>query len=304
MAPDLYAILEVDRKVGVDEIKKAYRRQALRWHPDRNPGDKNAERRFKEVTYAYSVLSDARQRRQYDTFGRVFAGGRAQGPFGASEEVDLGEMMGAMFRDLFGRKRGGPSSSRDLRYTVTVSLEEVLTGTRKDVAFERRAADGAAREERLRVRVPAGVETGQKLKINGKGAGRGDLLVVVNVAEHAVFRRRGRDLFCDAPVSYVDAVLGAEIKVPTLEGTAVVRLPARSQPGTVLTLRDRGLPHLSRSRKRGDLFVKIRLDMPGTIDPGTEEELRALDARLRDLPSEDRRRFDEVLAEREHGAQA
>lgn len=290
MQPDLYALLGVDKSATDEELKKAYRRKALEHHPDRNPGDPDALRKFKEVAYAWSVLSDPAKRLQYDRFGRVFTDGRSQGPFGASDEIDLGEVLGGMFKDLFGRKKKKPKGPdpRDLRYTVTITLEECATGVTKDVQYLRANGEQAKVEEKLRVKVPAGVDTGQKLKVAGKGyagsKGAGDLYVVVNVADHAFFRRRGADVFCDVPVTYAQSLLGAELEVPTLRDPAVVRLPPATQPGTVLTLKQRGLPRV-KGGGRGDLYVKVVLDLPTEVSADQRDRLLALDREMTATPS-------------------
>ena len=296
--PDLYDILDCERAATDEELKKAYRRMAMRWHPDRNPDDPDALQRFKEVAYAYQILSDPVRRLQYDRFGRVFTDGRSQGPFGTSDgEVDLGEVLGGVFRDLFGRRKKGPSP-RDLRYTVTITLEEAAQGTTKHVEFSRQAEGGAKIVEKLAVKVPAGVDTGQKLKVAGKGfAGRrgtGDLFVVVNVADHSFFRRRGADVFCDVPVTFGQIVLGAELDIPTLLDPAIVRLPPGCQPGTVLTLKGRGLPWM-RGGGRGNQFVKIVLDLPTELTSEQKEQLLALDRDLAGNPSPTRERYQELL---------
>ena len=296
MQPDLYDLLEVARSANDDELKKAYRKQALRFHPDRNPGDKDAERRFKEVTYAYKILGDPLKRVQYDRFGRVFSDGRDQGPFGASEDVDLGEVLGQAFKDLFGgRKRRDRADPRDLRYTITISLEEVHSGVDREVSFSRRAAGGTSTEERLRVKVPPGVDTGQKLKVAGKGTGAGDLYVMVNVAEHTFFKRQGANVFCDVPVTFTQLVLGADLAVPTLGGEAVIRLPPGRAPGSVLTLKGRGLPLLKSRSRNGDQFVKIQLDVPATVTDDQRRRLVALEAELQAAPSALREAYDALL---------
>ncbi len=300
MQPDLYDLLSVGRSANDDELKKAYRKQALRFHPDRNPGDKEAERRFKEVTYAYKILSDPMKRVQYDRFGRVFSDGRNQGPFGAADEVDLGEVLGQAFKDLFGgRRRRGRRDPRDLRYTITISLEEVHQGVDREVTFRRSNGEGGTLEERLRVKVPPGVDTGQKLKVAGKGAGgtagSGDLYVVVNVADHTYFKRQGPNIFCDVPVTFTELVLGAELAVPTLDGGAVVKLPAGKAPGTVLTLKGRGLPLLKSRSRHGDQFVKIQLDVPTALSEDQRRRLAALESELRGAPSPLRTAYEELL---------
>jgi len=301
LQPDLYDLLAVARSASDEELKKAYRKQALRFHPDRNPGDKEAERRFKEVTYAYKVLSDPIKRVQYDRFGRVFSDGRDQGPFGSADEVDLGEVLGQAFRDLFGgRRRRSRRDPRDLRYTITLTLEEVAAGVDREVTFTRRGPEGGTVDERLRVKVPPGVDTGQKLKVAGKGAagsrGAGDLYVVVNVAEHSFFKRQGANIFCDVPITYTELVCGGEIVVPTLGGEAVIRLPSGKAPGTVLTLKGRGLPLLKSRSRRGDQFVKIRLDVPTSVSDEQRRRLQALEAELQNSPSPLREAYDALLA--------
>ncbi len=303
MTPDLYELLEVDRDATAEELKKAYRRQARRFHPDLNPDDAEAERRFKEVTWAYQVLSDPVRRTQYDRFGRVLSDGRSQGPFGASEEVDLGSLFGNVVRDLFkGRRRGPGRRRQDLRYTVTVSLEEAARGTEKSIRFTRKMGDGTRHDEHLKVKVPPGVETGQKLKVRGKGVGMGaaigDLFVVVNVADHEYFRRRGWDIFCDLPVTYPQALLGAELTVPTVHGPSTIRLPAGTRPGTVLTMKGKGLPRLGKGNRRpGDQFVKVVLEMPSDLSSQVRDQLLALDRALAASRSELRERYERSLKE-------
>jgi len=304
--PDLYQLLDVERSVSEDGLKRAYRKQARRFHPDRN-GDASSDRRFKEVTYAYQVLSDPIRRAQYDRFGRVLSDGRNQGPFGVSDEIDLAAMMGTMVRDLFGgrRKRQPGTSPRDLCYTVTISLMEAANGCQKEVQFERKLAGEETTTEKLRVRVPPGVESGQKLKVSGKGATgpqgdrQGDLYVLVNVAEHPYFKRRGSDLFCDLPISYSQSVLGAELTVATLQGPAVIRVPPATQPGAVLTLRGKGISRIKSGRAgpRGDLYVKVLLDMPTSLSAQQKSQLLALDGELAQAPSKLRNLYQQALAE-------
>lgn len=307
MTPDLYELLEVDRRATSEDLKRAYRRQARRFHPDVNPGNPEAEKRFKEVTWAYQVLSDSARRSQYDRFGRVFSDGRSQGPFGTSVDVDLGSLLGSVVRDIFGGRRRPGRSRQDLRYTVTISLEDAASGTEKTIRFSRKVGDGEDVKESLKVKVPAGVETGQKLKVRGKGVGTGaasgDLYVVVNVSEHEYFRRRGCDVFCDLPVTFAQALLGAELPVPTLYGPAVIRLPPGTRPGTVLTLKGRGMPRLDRgSRHGGDQFVGVVLEMPGDLPGDVRDQLLALDRAMsanRSALKEQYERFLVGKAERE-----
>ncbi len=307
MQPDLYDLLDSDRSASPDELKKAYRKKALAFHPDRNPDDPQAAMRFKEVTYAYGILSDPIKKAQYDRFGRVLSEGRSQGPFGVSEEIDLSEVVGQVFKDLFGgrRKRKPGHRKRDLRYTVTITLEEAACGTEKELRFQRKSPDGRSLDERLKVRVPPGVDTGQKLKVAGKGTagdrGEGDLYVVVNVADHAFFQRRGGDVFCDVPVTYGQAVLGADLVVPTLRGPVTVKLPPSTQPGAVLTLKGQGIrPIKGRGAGRpGDQFVQVVLEMPVDLDDSARRSLAELDAALKASGSPLRRLYEELLSTEE-----
>lgn len=297
MAPDLYELLGVTRSASNEDLKKAYRAQARRYHPDLNPDDPQAAQRFKEVNWAYEVLSDQVRRAQYDRFGRVFTDGRSQGPFGVSEEFDLGDIVGGMFKDILGGRRKRKRARQDLKYTVTVTLEESARGTEKEVSFERQT-DAGTKAERLRVKVPPGVDTGTKLKVRGKGQGNaGDLYVLVNVADHEYFRRRSQDIFCDVPVTYAQALLGAELEVPTVLGPAIIRLPPGTQPGAVITLKGKGLPRLKRGSKReGDQFCKIVLDMPPELDPAVQSQLLELDRALGEVPSPIRAAYERILA--------
>lgn len=326
-ARDYYNILDVDRSASVDDIKKAYRKAARRWHPDHNGADAETAARFKDVTEAYKVLSDPEKRARYDRLGPLYTDdGRPPRPEDVNEAV--GTVLGNLFR-WKSQERG-----EDLRYTLSVTLEEVATGGDRDIAIPRKircrrcggggaeAADRArcepcggsgtasgprlfraacyhcdgrgwvpARpcgdcrgegrmtlEDSLRVKLPAGVATGQKLKLTGKGnaprggGADGDLFVIVNVAEHPLFRRRGDDLVVDLPVTLADLVLGAEVAVPTLDGATVIRIPARSEPGKVLRLTGRGLPQLGKS-SRGDLHFQLALELPDGLD---EAQRRAL----------------------------
>lgn len=306
MRVDLYQLLDVDRSAGDEELKKAYRRQARKYHPDRNAGE-GTDQLFKEVTYAYQVLSDPRRRAQYDRFGRVLSDGHDQGPFGGGEPVDLASIMGTMFRDLFGVRKGHRHSAapQDLRYTVTISLLEAANGCQKEVNFERKLGGGESVKEKLSVRVPPGVETGQKLKVRGKGiAGpqgdrQGDLYVLVNVTEHPYFKRRGSDLFCDLPISYCQSVLGAELPVATLQGPAIIRVPPATQPGAVLTLRGKGIARIKagRAAPRGDLYVKVLLDIPTSLNAEQKRQLLELDGTLAQAPSKLRGLYEEALVE-------
>lgn len=326
---DFYNILGVGRDATPDDIKRAYRNLARRWHPDHNRGP-DAASRFKDITEAYRILSDPDERARYDRLGPLYTqDGRPPRP------EDINEMVGSVLGGIF--RRRGREPGEDLRYTVSLTLEEVASGVEKDIVVPRRVrcrtcgGDGArpgdgrescavcrgsgkatgprlfrtecyhcdgrgytiahacetcsgggltSLDDALRVRVPAGVATGQKLKLAGKGNAprgsgpEGDLYVIVNVADHALFRRRGEDLVVDLPLTYAELLLGADVEVPTLEGTTTIRVPAGSPPGKVLRLAGRGLPRVGRG-DRGDLHLQIVLEIPEGID---EEQRAALAA--------------------------
>ncbi len=325
---DFYNILGVPRTASADELKRAYRKLAMQWHPDRNPGDEAAERHFKDVSEAYRTLGDPVRRARYDRLGPLYTeDGRPPRP----DEVN--EAVGAVWSNLFSW-RNRPKRGDDLRFTISLTLEEVAAGVDKSLSVPRRircrtcdgvGADadgrdtcspcegtGRSRGPRLlrsacyrcggsgwtvrvpcascaghgqvdeltaiRVAVPAGVATGQKLKVRGRGnepsrAGpAGDLYVVVNVADHALFRRRGEDVLCDVPMRYADLVLGAEVEIPTLRGATTIRVPSGTPPGKVFRLSGRGLPSASRAR-RGDLHVQVVLEIPSELSDAERNHL-------------------------------
>jgi molecular chaperone DnaJ len=357
---DYYNILGVERTGSSDDIKKAYRVLARRWHPDRNPGDADAETRFKDITEAYRTLADPDKRVRYDRLGPLYTeDGRPPRP------EDLNEVVGTMWNNLF-RRRISKDRGEDLRYTVSVSLEEVASGAEKEIVVPRlvrcrtcggegadpdggrktcevckgsgrasgprllrgdcyhcsgrgftieracRDCGGEGRkavEDVLRVKVPSGVATGQKLKVVGKGNAprgggeAGDLFVIVSVADHPLFRRRGDDVMLELPLTFSELALGADVTVPTLEGTTTIRIAAGSPPGKVLRLAGRGLPHVNRPTlagqpARGDLHLQLLLEVPASLE---ESQRQQLDAWARTLPqgSHPRRaQFDQLVEER------
>jgi molecular chaperone DnaJ len=297
---DFYAVLGVSRSASPDEIKKAYRKLAMKYHPDKNPGDKKSEEQFKEVSEAYEVLSDEKKREMYDQFGFAGAGagyagagaggagpggfggfGGFQQGFGSSE--DFQDIFGDMFGDVFGGRAGGgfrqsrrPQRGADLRYTLTVSFEESALGTEKTISFIRHR-QGREETARLAVKVPAGVKPGQRLKLSGEGDGApqsgaaGDLYVIIQVQEHPLFRREEDDVLLDAPVSFTDAILGGEIEVPTLTGRVALKVHAGSHSGQVFRLKGKGFPK-SGGFGSGDMRVRILIDTPAHLT-GKQKEL-------------------------------
>ena len=286
MAGDPYKELGVSKGASADEIKKAFRKLAKELHPDKNPGDKAAEERFKRITAAFDLLGDAEKRAKYDR-GEIDADGREQfrgvgggqpggggrsggfGGFGGSggrggfEDIDLEELFGAFggggrAKSGFGGGFGG--KGQDVRATLEVSLEDAIAGTTRRIQF----SDGRM----LDVAIPKGASDGQTIRLKGQGApGRGgqagDALIELKIQPHPVFKRDGADLTMDLPVSVPDAVLGGKIQVPTPEGAVMMTIPKGSNSGKVLRLKGRGA---YADGKRGDLLAKLAVTLPETSD--------------------------------------
>ncbi len=304
---DFYSVLGVSRSATADEIKKAYRKLAMKYHPDKNPNDKKAEEQFKEISEAYEILSDEKKREMYDQFGFAgagagYAGAGAGGPggfgggpggfggfqqgFGNSE--DFQDIFGDMFGDVFGGRGGGPGfrqsrrpqKGADLRYTLQISFEESALGTEKTVSFIRQK-NGREETARLSVKVPAGVKPGQRLKLAGEGDGApqngpsGDLYVIIQVQDHPLFKREEDDVLLDAPVSFTDAILGGEIEVPTLTGRVALKVHPGSHSGQVFRLKGKGFPK-SGGFGSGDMRVRILVDTPNSISNKQKELIQEL----------------------------
>jgi len=346
VARDYYDVLGVSRDASEAELKKAYRQLAMRYHPDRNPGDAQAEGRFKEVNEAYAALSDAEKRAHYDRFGTVSPGpgGFADGGFGS------------LFEDIFegffagggrARQRSRAVRGEDLQYELKITLEEAASGVDTKLQIpraepceacgasgvepgSRREAcptcqgrgevrlsqglftvsrpcprcggqgqivtnpcktchgEGRVRRERLlQVKIPAGIEDGMQMRLGGEGgAGArggppGDLYVVVRVPEHPVFVRREADLYAELRLTFPELALGAEVEVPTLGGSATLKVPAGTQPSEVLRLRGKGLPRL-RGRGHGDACYQVTLEIPQKLTARQRAAIEALDAAMKD----------------------
>ena len=353
---DYYEILGVGRSAADPEIKSAYRKLAMKYHPDRNPGDKTAEERFKEAAEAYAVLADPEKRSMYDRFGHAGvtsaagAGGFDPSVFTGFEDIlgGLGDIFG--FGDIFGggRRRSGPQRGADLRYDLEITFEEAAKGTETTVQIPRqetcdtchgsgaapgtspttcpqcrgqgqvrfqqgfftvartcpqcrgagkivakpcqtcRGAGRITRDRKLTVKIPAGIATGQQLRLQGEGESgslggpSGNLYVVIQVQEHEFFRRDGNNLFCEIPVNYTTVALGGEIQVPTLDGQEPVKVPEGTQTGTTLRLRGKGMPDVN-GRGRGDLFATVQVQTPKKL---TREQRRVLEELAKTLPKE------------------
>ncbi len=307
---DYYKILGVDKNASEKEIKQAYRRLARKYHPDVNPGDKEAEERFKEINEAHEVLTDPEKRRKYDQLGSSWQQwqrtGRDAGGFdwsswfspgGGGQQVhveygDLGDLFGSggfsdFFESLFGgvgqppgteRRRSyrtRPRRGRDYEYPVDITLEEAFLGTKRVIEVDGR---------RLEVKIPPGVKTGSKVRMAGEGGegvgggSKGDLFLKINVLPHPTFERKGNDLHCEVDVGLYTAILGGEIAVPTLKGRVKLKIPPGTQNGRVFRLSGQGMPHLRDPKKHGDLYVKVRVVLPQRLSEREKELFRELAA--------------------------
>lgn len=294
MAQDPYQELGVSRQASADEIKKAFRKLAKQLHPDKNPGDKAAEERFKRISAAFDLLSDGEKRKKFDR-GEIDADGRetmrgyAGGdPFGAGgfrggpggaggasfEGVDLNDILGEMFGARGGQRggfggfgeRAGPQRGQDVRATLEIDLEDAIQGARKRLSF----SDGRT----IDVTIPKGAAEGQVLRLKGQGspgrAGPGDAMIELAFRPHPMYRREGDNLVMDLPVSVPDAILGAKVSAPTPEGPVTLTVPKGSNAGQTLRLKGRGLPH-ARGGGRGDLMARLQIVLPDSVDPDLEK---------------------------------
>ena len=345
---DYYEVLEVSRSAAQDEIKKAYRKKALQFHPDKNPGNKEAEERFKEATEAYQILSSPETRRTYDQFGHAaFQQGTGGNPFqGFGDFSGFEDIFGDIFSSFFG---GGPAprgrtrgrAGRDLLYDLEIEFEEAISGAEKKIQIGRRvhcdSCDGSGAESgtsaercgqcggsgqirmqqgffaisrtchacsgsgqvithpcrtcggsgtkvvesHLNVRIPAGIDEGQRLKLKGEGeAGSsggpsGDLYVRVHIKPHPLFERQESELVCTIPISYTVAALGAEIDIPTLDGKAQLKIPAGTPSDKVFRIKGKGVPVLG-STRRGDLHVRVTIYVPKQLSAEERQLLENL----------------------------
>jgi len=294
---DYYRILGVRREASDDEIKKAYRRLARKFHPDVSK-EPNAEERFKEIGEAYDTLGDKEKRAAYDGLGSFRAGQNFRPPpdwferfrAGGAEDpgtVDLSDLFSSFGRGFGRRAREGPAAGEDYEVTVSLSLEEAARGTEVDLQIstrERAPNGGITRTPRtIRARIPPGVTDGQRLRLRGKGgAGRsgsppGDLYIDISLIPHALFKVEGHDLFLDVPVAPWEAALGAQIEIPTLAGRVILRIPPGSKSGQRLRLAGKGLPRPQRDA--GDLYAVLGIAVPETLSERERklfEELRAV----------------------------
>lgn len=290
---DYYQILGLSRNASEEEIKKAYRRLAKQYHPDVNK-NKEAEEKFKEISQAYNVLSDPKQKKQYDMFGAAgFGEGAGFGQQGPGQGFDFSEMFGGSnLGDLFGelfqmggmRSRGRtgrrstaqePVAGKDIHTPLEIDFVEAVHGSSREIRIDR----GMGREN-LSVKIPAGVDNGSKVRLAGKGeAGQfggksGDLYLDIRVRPHPVFWREGSDIYCEVPITIYEATLGAIIPVPTLEGSAQMKIPPGTASGQKFRLKGKGAPDLEHKGNVGDEYVIVQIVPPKKLDAELESLLQ------------------------------
>ena len=371
---DFYEVLGVEKGASAEDIKKAYRKAAMKYHPDRNPGDKEAEEKFKEVGEAYEVLSDDDKRARYDQFGHAGVDpnyGEGQGGYGAGFGGfgDFGDIFGDIFGSAFGggrstRTQNAPRRGENVGARLELTFEEAAFGCEKEITVGRiencgscngtGSSDGVIetcqqcrgsgqvrttqsfmgmtmqsttvcpscsgrgkmvknpcatcrgkgkvrRNQRIKVNVPAGVDAGQSVRVPGEGnvgangGPKGDLLVEIGIKRHPIFQRDGMTVYCEVPISFTQAALGAEIQVPTLDGKISYQIPEGTQTGTTFTLSGKGIPQVHNNRRRGDERFTVVVETPTKLSREQKELLRQLDEGLDSKSSPKRKSFFDSL---------
>ena len=366
---DYYEVLGVSRGASEDEIKKAYKKMARKYHPDLNPGDKTAEEKFKEVNEAYEVLSDADKKARYDQYGHAGvdpnfgAGGFGGGFDGSFDFGDLGDIFGSFFGGFGGARRTNPNAPQrgeSIRMSLAISFEEAAFGCEKAVTVERyencetchgsgcapgtspevcpdchgtgtvqvrrqtpmgvfatsspcpkcggkgriihqpckdcRGSGMVRKKKTIQASIPAGIDNGQTISIRGQGnAGKnggpaGDLLITITVRPHELFRREGTSVLCEAPITFTQAVLGAELEIPTIDGKVKYTLPEGTQSGTTFRLKGKGIPSIN-GRGRGDQYVTVYIETPKNLNKEQKEALKKFAETMGESNYEEQKKF-------------
>lgn len=373
---DYYELLGLDRNASDADIKKAYRRLAKQYHPDANPGNTEAEHKFKEVSEAYEVLSDANKKAQYDQFGHAAFNNGGGGYGGAGfdgMDFDMGDIFGSVFGDIFGggmggqRRRQGPTRGADVRTNIEILFQEAAFGVTKEVKiglmencetchgsgakpgtqpetckhcqgtgqvrFNQqtlfgsmtsvktcevcrgtgkvikepcttcRGAGKVRATKTIQIDIPEGIDHGQSIRIAGKGepgergGPTGDLLITVYIKTHPIFERQGTDVYCEIPITFAQAALGAELTVPTLDGNVQYTIKEGTQTGTVFRLKGKGIPNLRNTKLRGDQYVKVKVDVPTSLNEKQKDLIREFASISGDEVHEQRKGFFEKVKE-------
>lgn len=307
---DFYEVLGLKKEASVDEIKKAFRKKAMKYHPDKNPGDKISEEKFKEVNEAYGILADPEKRDKYDRFGlagvdpnAAFNGGQEQGQgfgnqggrqyrtydnFNRGDFDVFKDFSGSGFENLFGTMFGGggfgsaqakaqPRKGHDLQTNITITFEEAAFGTKKQVRLNGKT---------ISITIPEGIDNGAKISLKGQGqpstngGPNGDLIAVIHVKPHSKFTRKGADLYIDVSITVAQAALGASIIVPTLKEKVSYKVPAGTQPNTVFRLSGKGIKGL-KNKNPGDLYVTVHVKIPTELTQEQKDLLEKLDKTLK-----------------------
>ena len=324
---DYYDVLGVSRSASKEELKKAYRKLAMKYHPDRNPDDAQAAEKFKELSEAYEILSDDNKKQAYDNFGHDGVNSSFSSSQGAADAFS--DIFGDIFSDIFGGSSGGRASSRgaDLSYNLEVSLEDAVFGKSLNIEIPSQErcngpwnrcsycggagvirqqqgffsmqqtcpqcrgegethnkncskCDGSGfirNNKKLSVKIPAGVDDGDRIRLSGegelgRGGSRGDLYILINVKEHSIFERDGKNLYCEVPINFIDATLGGSIEVPTLVGKARIKIPSGTQSHKIFRLNGKGIKPL-RGGRVGDILVRVIVEVPVNLNSKQKELL-------------------------------
>ena len=277
---DYYETLEVSRSASSNELKKAFKKKAMKYHPDRNPDNPEAAEKFKEAAEAYDILSDPQKKSAYDQFGHS----GVQGMGGAGQnfnDININDIFGEIFGDVFGTRFTSrrPRRGSDLQYNIELTLKEAVFGVQKKIKIPTHVSGiGTTRDTKtLSVNIPAGVDNGDKVRLSGEGermdGGQpGDLYVAIRVIDNPIFERDGRNLYLEAPIPFETSVIGGSIQIPTLEKSVSLKIPSNTQTGKVFRIRGKGAS-IVRDRRRGDILCRVVVETPSNL---TKDQIKIL----------------------------